>query len=263
MTVILSTSAIIDAATELTQRRLNKTKGPSLLPEQQPNHFADAFAIARQVSQQYCQLAQTEVIGWKCALPNGEKTIIGHLFANEVQNEAQVLLTPTQGEALIEPELCFTLSRDLPPRATPYSQSEIDAAIGSTRLALELILSRYQTPATESFHAALADGLLNQGIWLGPEIRPSQDESYAAFDLTINSTALGEQSYQAKHQDGHARAGLYWLVNFLSEQGIGLKQGQHIITGSYAGVLALPLNQPVQFHYGDLGEFSVEFTPSA
>lgn len=256
----LPNSAILDAASDLTQRRIDKIKGPSLPAQQQPNNFVDAFTIARQVSQQYCQLAPTQVIGWKCALPNGQKTIVGHLFANEVQSKKQIKLTPTDDQALIEPELCFTLSQDLPPRTAPYSHSEIDAAIGSTRLALELIFSRYQAPATQSFHAALADGLLNQGIWLGPEVLPSQDESYRAFELTITSATQGTQTFQAKHQDGHARAGLYWLVNFLSEQGIGLSQGQHVITGSYAGVLALPLNEAVRFQYGSLGEFTVEFT---
>ncbi|MCE2572780.1 hydratase [Motilimonas eburnea] len=262
MTVNLSPSAILDVATELAERRINKTKGPSLPPELTPTGFSDAFAIARQVSAQYCQMASTQVIGWKCAMPNGAKTIIGHLFANEVQSAPKVPLIPTNGQALIEPELCFTLGQDLPPRKTPYSHEEIDTVIGSTRLALELIYSRYQAPAEQSFHSALADGLLNQGIWLGPDIIPAQDETYAEFDLTITTADAGKQVYQAKHQDGHARAGLYWLVNFLSRQGIGLSKGQHVITGSYAGVLALPFNQKVQFQYGSLGEFEVEFVES-
>jgi len=49
-------------------------------------------------------------------------------------------------------------------------------------------------------------------------------------------------------------------VNFLSAQGIGLTQGQYVITGSYAGVLDLPLAQVCDFEYGALGQFAVTFT---
>ena len=34
-------------------------------------------------------------------------------------------------------------------------------------------------------------------------------------------------------------------------------------TGSYAGVLEVPVDTPLTFVYGDLGEFTVTFTPVA
>jgi 2-keto-4-pentenoate hydratase len=69
--------------------------------------------------------------------------------------------------ARIEPELAFILGRDLPARAESYTVAEIDAAIQETRLALELIGTRYSDPDAATFAEHLADGLFNQGLYLG------------------------------------------------------------------------------------------------
>ena len=49
---------------------------------------------------------------------------------------------------LIEPEIAFVIAHDLPPRATPYSDAEIRAAIGEARMVLELITTRYADKAS-------------------------------------------------------------------------------------------------------------------
>ncbi|WP_434340272.1 hydratase [Motilimonas cestriensis] len=251
---------IEQAAQVLASRRFHQQVGPFLPQAQRPNNFNQAFAIQQACAKHYSQLASTAQIGWKCAQPNGDKTIIGALFESEIQHQTTICpLASTDGKALIEPELCFTLKSDLPPRAGAYSQTEIDDAIGSTRLALELIQSRYEAPKQASFFDALADGLLNQGVWLGPEIKAATDLSYSEFELTIAVQGEPNQVLVGKHQDGHARAGLYWLVNFLSQRGIGLSKGQQVITGSYAGVISLPFNKIIHFQYGKLGEFQLEF----
>ena len=142
---------------------------------------------------------------------------------------------------------------------------QIDNAIGGVRLALELIQSRYSKPAEVSYFEALADGLVNQGLYLGPHISYPQGaelSSVAAFELEVTQgTGAADQSrcYSAKHPNNDPKAGLYWLVNFLSQQGIGISAGQQVITGSYAGVLDLPLDQDIHFRYGDLGQFKLQF----
>ena len=46
--------------------------------------------------------------------------------------------------------------------------------------------------------------------------------------------------------DADPRRPLYWLAEFLRQQGIGLRAGQVVITGSLAGAPALPY---VRSHY--------------
>lgn len=92
-----------------------------------------------------------------------------------------------------------------------------------------------------------------------PVLNPLAGLETSHFELSVNIHNGETLQKSAIHPNGFPKAGLYWLVNFLSAQGISLTQGQYVITGSYAGVLDLPLNQHCQFHYGELGQFGLQF----
>lgn len=156
-----------------------------------------------------------------------------------------------------EPELAFVLARDLPVRPEPYTEAEVDAAVGSVHAALEICASRYLDHTGLAFAEMLADGLVNTGLWLGPALVAPEA---AAFELTWQVEGEPAQTRPARHPDGHPRAPLYWLANFLRERGIGLQAGQAVITGSYAGVLALPLGRRVTLDYGPMARFEVTFS---
>jgi 2-keto-4-pentenoate hydratase len=49
-----------------------------------------------------------------------------------------------------------------------------------------------------------------------------------------------------------------WLPNFLSARGEGLRAGDAITTGSYAGAIEVPAPGPLHVFFGGLGEISVE-----
>lgn len=253
------------AAIELAHRRATGKVGPLLVNELRPQTFEQAFSLQQAVGEIFAGVPASDVAGWKCGLPNGEKIVIGALYASTVQHQSTEgisscnLYPDANGVALVEPELAFELKHDLPPRTAPYSSAEIDAAVAKTRLALELIQSRYEAPKQVTFFDALADGLVNQGIWLGPELPLETERDLTHFLLTIQYPDGHVETKAAKHPNGHPRAGLYWLVNFLSTEGIGMRQGQQVITGSYAGVLKLPMEQVISLCYGDLGEFTIKF----
>ena len=254
------------AAKELAERRAAGTSGDVLIPELRPTSFEQAFAIQQAVAEIFKASDNNPIAAWKCLVPTAEKTVVAPIYQADVYQQSTTcpLYPSTKGLARVEPELAFEIARDLPPRSTPYTEAEIDEALGHTRLALELIKSRYHTPSEATHFDALADGLVNQGLWLGPVLNPQKGLEMSCFELSVD-IANGEHQQSdtlqksAIHPNGFPKAGLYWLVNFLSAQGIGLTQGQYVITGSYAGVLDLPLNQHCQFHYGELGQFGLQF----
>jgi len=250
--------------TELSQRRSQGRPGPLLPEEYRPRSFQAAFAMQQAVGEVFAGVSADRVAGWKCGTPSAGKNIIGPLYAETLQagNVCQ-LYTNAGGLALVEPELAFELQQDLLPRAEPYAEKEVDAAVGVTRLALELIQSRYTDTSQASFFDALADGLVNQGLWLGPELKKSTELDLSAFTLSIRVGGEEKEALTAQHPNGNPRAGLYWLVNFLSQQGIALRRGQQVITGSYSGVLKLPVEQLVTLGYGKLGEFTLQFSEIA
>jgi 2-keto-4-pentenoate hydratase len=62
------------------------------------------------------------------------------------------------------------------------------------------------------------------------------------------------------HPNGDPLKPLHWLANFLSNRGETLRGGIVITTGSYAGIIEVPMEVPLSFTYGSLGGFSVQFT---
>ena len=249
-------------ATELANRRFNGKPAACLPKDSRPNDFEQAFALQQQVSEVYTKIADTQVVGWKCVLPTATTTMLAPLFADGIQQQTPncQLFSSTDGLALVEPEIVSVFKSDLPVRDTPYSEDEIEAAIGSTHFALELMQSRYAEPEKVSFFESLADGLLNQGVYIGPEVPAHFSlEQMAKFTLTIDSDDDTYIDKAVTHPNNHPRVGLYWLVNELRQRGIAIKAGDKVITGSYAGIVKVPFDKKVNFKYGELGQFSVTF----
>ena len=62
-----------------------------------------------------------------------------------------------------------------------------------------------------------------------------------------------------RHPNGHPLAPLVWLANFLSARKETLKAGQIVTTGSYAGIVQVPIDTPITVEFGGVGSLSVQF----
>ena len=253
-----SSSKAFNAARILAARRVSGEQGVRLPEDCRPRSLDDAFDIQSAVTQHL----SARIGAWKCALPLEGRLTAAPIYANTVHVGSPCAVFAQDGHVRVEPELAFILGRDLPARAAPYSLAEVDDAIVRTHIALELIDSRY-TPAEAaqaSFAEKLADGLVNQGLFLGPEVDAGQ--ACAATDLPIRVRQADgtEHLHQGHHPNGLPRSPLHWLVEFLRSRGQGLQAGQAVITGSYAGSFTLPLNDDIAIQYGELGSLAVHFT---
>lgn len=244
------------AASLLLQRRHNGSKGERLPETCRPRNLDEALAIQEQVSMQ----AADQVAAWKCGMPGNDTVVLAPIYASTVfQETATCAVWSNHQYARIEPELAFILGRDLPARAESYTVAEIDAAIQETRLALELIGTRYSEPDAASFAEHLADGLFNQGLYLGPVIHTDNAANLQTMPIKIKLAGHVLQEFFGVHPAGNPRAPLYWLVEFLRNRGQGLRAGQAIITGSYAGSPDVPLHEDISVSFGQLGELHVRF----
>lgn len=244
------------AAAILVARRGSGEQGPRLPASCRPADLDAALAIQAAVT---AQLGD-RIAAWKCGLPAADRVVLAPIYAGTVHTNAPCALWVRAGQTRVEPELAFILGHDLPVRDAPYTPAEVDAAVARTHLALELIDSRYGDAAEPSFVDNLADGLLNQGLFIGPEVDAGQARAASAMPLRI-TVASGETSELAgQHPNGDPRAPLYWLAEYLRSTGRGLQAGQAVITGSYAGCIELPLEQEIAIRYGELGTLTVRFT---
>ncbi len=218
----------------------------------------DSLSEALTVQQIMAEMHQHPVVGWKCLTPRDDGSlIVAPLLGESVVEQTICPIAPVNNQALIEPEIAFVLAEDLP-SGKVYSEAEIDKAVGETRMALELIQPRFTKDYPANHFERLADGLSNQGLYLGPEI-----EKYLAYSASNIALSLqqGEQQQNVvgEHPCDLPQNPLYWLVNHLSERGISLQAGQAIITGSYYGVVKMALDVPLKLEYGGLGRFDVTF----
>lgn len=253
----LSLAAIAAAADTLATRRRHGVSGGLLPSDCRPQSVQDALRIQAQVMQRMSD----EVGGWKCGTPQGDRLVVAPIYGSTIHQGQQVPVWPSALEGAgvrVEPELAFVLARDLPVRDVAYAPADVDAALSHAHLALELIASRYDTDVDQQFEDKLADGLVNQGLYLGPRV--SVDKARAAQALSIAwKDAQATHPLTGVHPDREPLKPLYWLVEHLRAEGIGLKAGQVVITGSYAGTFPCPLHQLLAFSYGDLGQFELTF----
>ncbi|USD68000.1 hydratase [Vibrio sp. SCSIO 43136] len=244
------------AATELLKRRSAGTKAPRLAEEQRPQNIEDALNIQSSM----IDLHSDKVGGWKCLLPLAEdKFIVAPIFADSVQQGDTCELFADNNLVRIEPEIAFVLKKPLVANPQGYSEDEINQAIGSCHMALELMQARFADDSGAEFLEKLADCLVNQGLYLGPEIEREKAFNASTIDITVSQESR-EQTFEGKHPNQLAQTPIYWLINYMTRRGVNFQAGEAIITGSYCGIVEVEFNQPTTITYQGVGKYQVTFS---
>jgi 2-keto-4-pentenoate hydratase len=244
------------AARHLIAARTARRPGERLPEACRPGNVTDALAIQRRVR----ELLGEAIGGWKCSVPTPEREIAAAtIYASTITSASPCPILPIGGKARIEPEIAFVIARDLPPRAAPYSDAELREAIREARLVLELIGPRYADPTAVTYPELLADSIANQGLFLGPVVPNALDLPLAAFRIAVDTPDGPLLARDGKHPDGHPLRPLLWFANHIASRGVGLSAGQVVTTGSYCGVIDVPLDTPLVVSFGDFGKLSVQF----
>ena len=234
--------------------------GPRIDEASRPATVDDAIAVQRRVT----ELLALPVGGWKCSVPTDARAVIAApIFAPTIHDVSPCPMLVAGDVARIEPEIAFVIARDLPARGEPYADADVRAAVGSARLALELIGPRYAEPKDVSYPELLADFIANQGLYMGPALAAPWDSDLEAFQVVVRASGGVIKTVDGKHPDGHPLRPLVWLANYLATRGDHLRAGQVVTTGSYAGIIDVPVDMPLTFEYGNLGRLAVTLTRNA
>ncbi len=228
--------------------------------ELRPANVDDGFAIQQEVSHQLGR----RIVAWKCALPQPSKVIAAPIYDADIhRGDVCRMSGPPRASVRAEPELACLLNRDLPTRREAYGEAEVLDALGHAHLALELLGSRYSHPESLTFPELLADGLFNAGIVIGPRVNSRKGATPAdlpvEFEVCLASVGEEAVTFAGRHPDRGVLAPIVWLANFLRVRGLGLHAGQAVITGSYAGVLELPVGRELRIGFGNLGTLPITF----
>jgi 2-keto-4-pentenoate hydratase len=243
------------AAQFLAAARRTGTPGARLPEDIRPADLDAALVIQRRV----VALLGEAVGGWKCSVPSEARALnVAPIFASTIFRKSPCTIVTTGPVARIEPEVAFVMGRDLPKRDTPYTEAEIRSAIAEPHLVLELLGTRYADSASASWPEMMADFVQNQGLFVGPLFPGGLDAALESFPVTIRTPAGVVSTHAGRHGDGHPLRPLYWLANFLAGRDEGLRMGQVVTTGSYAGAIEVPVGTPLTVTFGDLGNIGIE-----
>ncbi|GJD60429.1 2-keto-4-pentenoate hydratase [Methylobacterium frigidaeris] len=234
----------------------------ALPPDLAPADRAEAYRIQALLEPH----SAAPLYGWKIAATSlaGQRHIgadgplAGRLLAEQVLAvDAEVPLAGNQMR-VAEPEVAFRMGRDLPPRAQAYIVDEVMAAVADAHPAIEFPDSRLTAFERAGEAALIADNACAHLFVLGPPA----PEGWRAIDLAAmptRITAEGREPHQGR--GGNAlddpRLALTWLANALSAQGLTLRKGQVVTTGTTTVPLPVEPGDVVRAELGGLGALTV------
>jgi 2-keto-4-pentenoate hydratase len=208
-----------------------------------PPDLATAYAAQDAVIERF----GAAVVGWKIAAVAPQfrdrydvPRLSGPVMAGTVtmaDGEQPVEIRPIAGGfAAVEAEFVIRMGRDLPPRATPYTDAEVAAAAGTMHAGVEFAGFPLATINDLGPGAVIACFGNNAGVIVGPAIADwrTRPLERLATKVEIDGREVGRGS--AAKVAGGPLSALSFLVNHLSERGRGLKAGDWASTGASTGV---------------------------
>lgn len=241
-----------------------KAQSPlSHLPEDTAPDMARAFRL---------QCAVTKELGWEQAgwkigctseraqkALNAEGPFPGTMFANRVYRSGEAFPTIAENKRVVEPEVCFTMAKDLPPRGKDYTVDEVTAAVAHVCVAIEVVNPRTPRGFGDAVPWFVVDGGLNEGIVLGEAMKPLGRAQYSALKGQVWWNGREMQGGVGSNALGGGDLALTWLANHLTGHGMGLKEGEIITTGVITEFFSAGLGDDIEVRFEHLGTVTVKF----
>lgn len=262
-------AAAREAAELLWRHRVDGTVLQDLPPGLRPTSPAEGHAIQAELP----TVTRQRVVGWKIAATsragqahiNVGGPLAGRILASGVVDVGAVVSLAGNRMRVVEPEFAFRLGRSLLPRAAPYTEEEVMAAVASLHPAFEVPDSRYAVFTRAGEPQLIADaaccgpfviGSAAPAPWRGLDLRAHAVRATVSGRDGVRFTRDGE----GRAALGDPRTALTWLANQLSALGIALEAEQFVSTGTCMVPLEVQPGDTVQADFGVLGALTLRLT---
>jgi 2-keto-4-pentenoate hydratase len=244
------------AAQFLLAARKRGTPGARMPEAFRPTTVDEGLAVQRRVT----ELVGSAIGGYKCSVPTEPRPVAyAPIFAPTIARSSPMAVDAPGPTLQVEPEIACVIGRDLLARSTPYGEEDIRDAVKEAHFVLEVLGSRYTEFPDIPFPENLADGIANAGLFVGPAVREPWHQALGELPITVTSGGKLLATKDGKHPDRHPLRPLHWLANYLAQNGAPLREGMIVTTGSYCGIVAVPIGEMLTFTFGDLGGLSAKF----
>ncbi len=230
-----------------------------------PMTLADAYAV----QDRFIERLGWPTSGWFCACTN---TVIqemlglaepycARLFTDFIRPSPAILKGSDFPPIVLECEFGFRLSRDLPPRGTPYSRGDVEDAIASIHPTIEVVAGHLRDWTTQDVFSVIADNgtdgalIVGQGVedWRGIDLKD------VSVELRVNGST--ERRGSGSNVLGDPIGSFVWLANSRAgAAGGGLKAGETHNTGTATEIYWVTPGDEAVADFGALGEVRVHVT---
>lgn len=225
--------------------------------------MAGAYAVQRAFVQLLRAQSGAAPVGYKIGLTSKrmqamcgiDHPIGGVVLAHRVHASGAVLRAADFGRVGLEFEIGVKLGRDLPASSGPFTLATVTSAVAEVCAAVEVVDDRRADYKALEVASLVADNSWNAGIVLG-EWRTSWPDLEAVRGVVT----LGGAEVDAGHgRDvlGHPFAPLVWLAEQLAMEGVGLKAGDIVLTGSLVTTRFPAVTEAYAFTVEGLGSVAV------
>lgn len=244
----LAQSAIDDLAERLVAARRDRT---NLVPTAGaiPTDDADAYRVQKAV---VAKLG-AGIAGWKVGAANSEATpnCAPILSGTILPAGASIAAERSTG---VEVEIAYKLATGFAAGGATPSRAEVEKAIGSAHLVLELCASRLADGLKSPPHLQLADSGTNLGLLVGPEVKDWRNIDLKSLrcKLVANGATIADTT--AGHTTCDLVGLLTWLVGHCVKERGGIAAGAIVTTGSWMGIRWVDTPAEVTGVFDGLGE---------
>jgi 2-keto-4-pentenoate hydratase len=231
-------------------------------PGPTPSSMADAFAI---------QSAVRTTIGWKhagwkigCTSERAQKALKtdgpfpGPIYRERLFPSGIHVETLANNSRTTEPEIAFTMARDLPAQDNAWSVDEVLEAVATVHPSIEIVNPRLPKGFNDVVEWYVADGGLSHALVLGQGVKPLARADYARITNRVSLNGISKYSGIASNALGGPELALTWLANNLIAKGLFLRAGDVVTTGVITEVFDTSIGDHVEATYDLIGKVSVQ-----
>ena len=225
---------------------------------------ADGYAIQALIE----RFSAAPLFGWKIAATSAAGQAHIHVDAPLAGRILGQRVIPNGGRCRLEHnrmrvaelEFAFRMRADLPPRLTPYETAEILGQVASLHPAIEIPDSRFEPFESAGMAQLIADNACAHDFLLGA----AADERWRRIDLAAHEVwgfLDDDRPLRGVGANvlGDPRTALSWLVNELSSNGMTLRAGEVVTTGTCLMPIRIREGRRLRGDFGALGAVSVTF----
>ena len=240
----------------LSGEKLGDYPGPT------PSSMAEAFEVQSAVR---TTIGWTHA-GWKigCTSERAQKALKtdgpfpGPVYRERLFPSGAHVPTLASNSRTTEPEIAFTMARDLPARNRAWSVDDVLDAVAAVHPSIEIVNPRLPKGFSDAVEWYVADGGLSHALVLGPGVNPLARADYAGIANRVSINGESRYSGIASNALGGPELALTWLANGLIEKGIFLRAGDVVTTGVITEVFETKIGDFVEATYDRIGKVSVQ-----